>query len=98
MRRCNDGYVNATQILKALGIEKKECQEILEKKFPECEKKQGGYAKYQGVWIPVDKGLELCISYGFEEKLQSLLTDDRCAGGPGSYFIRSRSLGKTVNF
>jgi hypothetical protein len=33
--------VNATQILKALGIEKKERLEILEKKFPECEKKAG---------------------------------------------------------
>jgi hypothetical protein len=81
-RRCNDGWVNATQVLKALSIEKSMRQRIL-KEFPEGQKVQGGCANYQGVWVPVEKGLDLhkkYKKYEYEEKLQSLLTDHRCAG------------------
>ena len=52
MRRRQDAYLNATQILKIAGIEKAKRTKILEKEIltGEHEKVQGGYGKYQGTW------------------------------------------------
>lgn len=78
MRRRNDSWVNATQILKVAGVDKGKRTKILEKEIQtgEHEKVQGGYGKYQGTWIKFDRGVEVCRQYGVEELLRPLLTYD----------------------
>ncbi|KAH8588022.1 hypothetical protein B0O99DRAFT_677698 [Bisporella sp. PMI_857] len=78
MRRRNDSWLNATQILKVAGIEKPKRTRILEKDIfiGEHEKVQGGYGKYQGTWIKFERGLEFCGQYGVEELLRPLLSYD----------------------
>jgi len=78
MRRRNDSWLNATQILKVAGIEKGKRTKVLEKEIliGEHEKVQGGYGKYQGTWIKFERGLEFCRQYGVEEMLRPLLTYD----------------------
>lgn len=53
MRRRNDSYVNATQILKVAGVDKGRRTKILEKEIlpGKHEIVQGGYGKYQGTWF-----------------------------------------------
>ncbi|OAD68374.1 apses-type HTH transcription regulator, partial [Phycomyces blakesleeanus NRRL 1555(-)] len=65
MRRRSDSYMNATQILKLAGIDKGKRTKILDREVltGEHEKVQGGYGKYQGTWIPWDKGKELAERY-----------------------------------
>ena len=72
MRRRNDSWLNATQILKVAGIEKGKRTKVLEKEIlvGEHEKVQGGYGKYQGTWIKFERGLEFCRQYGVEEMLR----------------------------
>ncbi|KAI8611603.1 transcription regulator HTH, apses-type DNA-binding domain-containing protein [Chytriomyces sp. MP71] len=75
MRRHADGWLNATQLLKVAGItEKSRRTKILEACHLEgpCEKVQGGFGKYQGTWVPVDKAVEICKQYGIEERLEPL--------------------------
>ena len=52
MRRRNDSYINATQILKVANIDKGRRTKILEREVlsGQHEKIQGGYGKYQGTW------------------------------------------------
>ena len=78
MRRRNDSWLNATQILKVAGVEKGKRTKILEKEIQtgEHEKVQGGYGKYQGTWIKFERGVEVCRQYGVEEMLRPLLTYD----------------------
>ncbi|KAH7163439.1 hypothetical protein B0J13DRAFT_431670 [Dactylonectria estremocensis] len=78
MRRRNDSWLNATQILKVAGVDKGKRTKILEKEIQtgEHEKVQGGYGKYQGTWIKFDRGVQVCRQYGVEELLRSLLTYD----------------------
>ncbi len=78
MRRRNDSWLNATQILKVAGIEKGKRTKVLEKEIliGEHEKVQGGYGKYQGTWIKFERGLEFCRQYGVDEMLRPLLTYD----------------------
>ncbi|KAF9779138.1 apses-domain-containing protein [Thelephora terrestris] len=66
MRRRADSYVNATQILKVAGVEKGRRTKILEKEIlpGKHEIVQGGYGKYQGTWIPLERGQELAQRYG----------------------------------
>jgi ankyrin repeat protein len=83
MRRQNDGWLNATQILKVAGVDKGRRTKILEKEIQtgEHEKVQGGYGKYQGTWIPFERGVEVCRQYGVEEILMRLLTHKRSQDG-----------------
>ena len=55
MRRRNDSYVNATQILKVAGVDKGRRTKILEKEIlpGKHEIVQGGYGKYQGTWYAI---------------------------------------------
>jgi ankyrin repeat protein len=86
MRRQTDGWLNATQILKVAGVDKGRRTKILEKEIQtgEHEKVQGGYGKYQGTWIPFDRGVEVCRQYGVEEILMRLLTHKRGQEGGGA--------------
>ncbi|KAI0114351.1 hypothetical protein GGR51DRAFT_546500 [Nemania sp. FL0031] len=78
MRRRNDSWLNATQILKVARIDKGKRTKILEKEIQtgEHEKVQGGYGKYQGTWIRFERGVEVCKQYHVEELLRPLLTYD----------------------
>ncbi|KAH9256723.1 hypothetical protein BASA81_005228 [Batrachochytrium salamandrivorans] len=82
MRRRHDSYLNATQILKVAGIDKGRRTKILEKEIlnGDHEKVQGGYGKYQGTWIPFERGVQLAQQYGVEGLLEPLLnfTADEC--------------------
>jgi regulatory protein SWI6 len=85
MRRRNDGWLNATQILKVAGVDKGKRTKVLEKEIlvGEHEKVQGGYGKYQGTWISYKRGREFCRQYGVEEMLRPLLDYDVSADGSG---------------
>ncbi|KAJ4469527.1 transcription factor [Lentinula aciculospora] len=74
MRRRGDSYVNATQILKVAGIDKGRRTKILEKEIlpGKHEIVQGGYGKYQGTWIPLDRGRDIASQYGVLPLLASL--------------------------
>lgn len=78
MRRRNDSWLNATQILKVAGIEKGKRTKVLEKEIlaGEHEKVQGGYGKYQGTWVNYKRGVDFCRQYGVEELLRPLLEYD----------------------
>ncbi|KAG7288386.1 hypothetical protein NEMBOFW57_007918 [Staphylotrichum longicolle] len=86
MRRQTDGWLNATQILKVAGVDKGRRTKILEKEIQtgEHEKVQGGYGKYQGTWIPFERGVEVCHQYGVAELLMRLLTHKRGQEGAGT--------------
>jgi hypothetical protein len=51
MRRREDGWLNATQILKVAGFDKPQRTRVLERDVQKDthEKVQGGYGKYQGM-------------------------------------------------
>lgn len=88
MRRRNDHWLNATQILKVAGVDKGKRTKVLEKEIltGEHEKVQGGYGKYQGTWISYQRGREFCRQYGVEDLLKPLLeydmNGDGANGGP----------------
>ncbi|KAG0366029.1 hypothetical protein BC939DRAFT_505006 [Gamsiella multidivaricata] len=75
MRRRSDSYLNATQILKVAEFDKPQRTRILEREVQtgEHEKVQGGYGKYQGTWVPYDRGVQLCQEYNVLQLLQPLL-------------------------
>ncbi|KAF8929185.1 transcriptional regulator swi6 [Dissophora ornata] len=78
MRRKQDSYLNATQILKVAGIEKGKRTKILERDvlIGEHEKVQGGYGKYQGTWVPFQRGKDLAKEYKVEPILRPLFDYD----------------------
>ncbi|KAF9926068.1 transcriptional regulator swi6 [Linnemannia zychae] len=78
MRRKQDSYLNATQILKVAGIEKGRRTKILEREVlpGEHEKIQGGYGKYQGTWVPFQRGKDLAKQYEVEPFLRALFEYD----------------------
>lgn len=83
MRRRSDSYLNATQILKVAGIDKGRRTKILEREIlaGEHEKVQGGYGKYQGTWVPFERGRELAEHYGVEHYLRPLFLYDPSING-----------------
>ncbi|KAI0305819.1 hypothetical protein B0F90DRAFT_1693739 [Multifurca ochricompacta] len=74
MRRRADSYVNATQILKVAGVDKGRRTKILEKEIlpGKHEIVQGGYGKYQGTWIPLERGRDIALQYGVANLLAPL--------------------------
>ncbi|ATZ56792.1 hypothetical protein BCIN_14g00280 [Botrytis cinerea B05.10] len=74
MRRRQDDWINATHILKAAGFDKPARTRILEREVQkeEHEKIQGGYGKYQGTWVPLDKGQSLAQRNNIYEKLRAI--------------------------
>ncbi|TFK56136.1 apses-domain-containing protein [Heliocybe sulcata] len=75
MRRRSDSWLNATQILKVAGFDKPQRTRILEREVQKGvhEKVQGGYGKYQGTWIPLERSLELCRHYNCEQHLRPIM-------------------------
>ncbi|KAK9384353.1 hypothetical protein V1515DRAFT_542125 [Lipomyces mesembrius] len=72
MRRRSDAWMNATQILKVANFDKPQRTRILEREVQKGihEKIQGGYGKYQGTWVPLDRGREIAMQYRVEELLR----------------------------
>ncbi|EXJ82507.1 hypothetical protein A1O3_06320 [Capronia epimyces CBS 606.96] len=85
MRRRNDSWLNATQILKVAGVDKGKRTKVLEKEITgEHEKVQGGYGKYQGTWVGYQRGREFARQYGVEHILLPLFEYDLASDGmPG---------------
>src|SRR5690606_24451667 len=75
MRRRSDGWLNATQILKVADFDKPARTRILEREVQrgKHEKVQGGYGKYQGTWVPLERGRELAQMYKVEHLLRPIL-------------------------
>ncbi|KAI0786400.1 transcription factor [Abortiporus biennis] len=84
MRRRSDSWMNATQILKVAGFDKPQRTRILEREVQkgEHEKVQGGYGKYQGTWIPLERGIELAKQYNCEHLLLPLIDFQPDASSP----------------
>ncbi|BGP15649.1 transcriptional regulator swi6 [Rhodosporidiobolus nylandii] len=74
MRRRDDSWLNATQILKVAGVDKGKRTKILEKDIAQGvhEKVQGGYGRYQGTWIPFERAVELANAFGVSHLLAPL--------------------------
>ncbi|SNX87955.1 related to MBP1 - transcription factor, subunit of the MBF factor [Melanopsichium pennsylvanicum] len=74
MRRRSDSWLNATQILKVVGLDKPQRTRVLEREIQKGihEKVQGGYGKYQGTWIPLDVAIELAERYNILDLLQPI--------------------------
>ncbi|KAG8947259.1 hypothetical protein FRC04_010835 [Tulasnella sp. 424] len=75
MRRRSDGWLNATQILKVAGFDKPQRTRVLEREVQkgEHEKVQGGYGKYQGTWVPLERGLLLAKQYNIGHFIQPIV-------------------------
>ncbi|KAJ8327865.1 hypothetical protein QVD99_006394 [Batrachochytrium dendrobatidis] len=82
MRRKHDAFVNATQILRAAGLPKPARTKVLEKDISmgPHEKIQGGYAGFQGTWVPLDSAIMLAETYKMWDELQPLLEYDVDSG------------------
>ncbi|KAI8586208.1 transcription regulator HTH, apses-type DNA-binding domain-containing protein, partial [Geranomyces variabilis] len=76
MRRMADAYINATQILRAAGLPKPQRTKILERDVTGGvhEKVQGGYAGFQGTWIPLDSARLLARAHSVEQDVEELLS------------------------
>ncbi|KAI0047293.1 transcription factor [Auriscalpium vulgare] len=84
MRRRSDSWLNATQILKVAGFDKPQRTRVLEREVQkgEHEKVQGGYGKYQGTWIPLERGLQLAKQYNCENLLRPIIDFQPAAKSP----------------
>ncbi|KAF8631274.1 hypothetical protein AX15_002600 [Amanita polypyramis BW_CC] len=84
MRRRADSWLNATQILKVAGFDKPQRTRVLEREVQkgEHEKVQGGYGKYQGTWIPLERGLGLAKQYNCEHLLRPIIEFQPAAKSP----------------
>ncbi|KAL1721376.1 hypothetical protein EV715DRAFT_195112 [Schizophyllum commune] len=84
MRRRSDSWLNATQILKVAGFDKPQRTRVLEREVQkgEHEKVQGGYGKYQGTWIPIERGLSLARQYNCEHLLRPIIEFQPAAKSP----------------
>lgn len=74
MRRKSDSWINATHILKIAKFPKARRTRILEKDVQTGvhEKVQGGYGKYQGTYVPLERGREIAASFGVYEVLKPI--------------------------
>ncbi|KAF8076049.1 transcription factor [Lyophyllum atratum] len=84
MRRRADSWLNATQILKVAGFDKPQRTRVLEREVQkgEHEKVQGGYGKYQGTWIPLERGLGLAKQYNCDSLLRPIIEFQPAAKSP----------------
>lgn len=82
MIRKGDGFVNATQILRAAGLPKPARTKVLEREVTRGihEKVQGGYAGSQGTWIPLDSAILLARQYEIYDDCLPLFSYDMTSG------------------
>ncbi|KAH3671897.1 hypothetical protein OGAPHI_000083 [Ogataea philodendri] len=74
MRRKIDGWINATHILKVANFPKAKRTRILERdvQVGVHEKVQGGYGKYQGTWVPMDRAIDIANEFGVYDELKPI--------------------------
>ncbi|KAG7922298.1 hypothetical protein KL905_002320 [Ogataea polymorpha] len=74
MRRKKDGWINATHILKVANFPKAKRTRILERdvQVGVHEKVQGGYGKYQGTWVPMERAVDIANEFGVYDELKPL--------------------------
>ncbi|GMK57687.1 hypothetical protein CspeluHIS016_0405210 [Cutaneotrichosporon spelunceum] len=98
MRRMADSWVNATQILKVAGISKSVRTKMLEKQVQtqQHEKVQGGYGKYQGTWIPLDRGRALAEQVGVLHYLAPIFDFVPSPSGPPALPMRGNTPNKAA--
>ncbi|KAI5791041.1 hypothetical protein FPQ18DRAFT_337569 [Pyronema domesticum] len=74
MRRRSDSWINATQILKVADFDKPQRTRILEREVQRGvhEKVQGGYGKYQGTWVPLDRARAIAEQYNVDTLLSPI--------------------------
>lgn len=65
--------MNATQILKAAGIDKSQRTKILDRVDYAHEKIQGGYGKFQGTWVALEDARDLANIYGIFGAVKPLI-------------------------
>lgn len=84
MRRKSDGWINATHILKVAEFPKAKRTRILEKdvQIGVHEKVQGGYGKYQGTWVPLERARELAKQFEVDKTLAPILEFTAVDGQP----------------
>ncbi|KAG7861576.1 hypothetical protein KL919_002310 [Ogataea angusta] len=84
MRRCEDDWVNATQILKIAGFGKAQRTRLLEKEVHQFkhQKIQGGYGRFQGTWVPLDFARELAQTHKIPTENSKVLYYDREKDAP----------------
>jgi regulatory protein SWI6 len=82
MRRARDSYVNATQVLRAAGMLKPQRTKVLEKYVlsGKHDKVQGGFAGFQGTWVPLDQAIEFAKEYEVLDDLMPLFEYDISSG------------------
>ncbi|KAI8322255.1 apses-domain-containing protein [Martensiomyces pterosporus] len=75
MRRRKDSYVNVTQILKCAQYDKPHRTRFLEREIHTGihEKVQGGYGKYQGTWVPLERAISLARQLNVYDALRHVL-------------------------
>ncbi|KAJ1651816.1 Transcription factor MBP, partial [Dispira simplex] len=78
MRRKHDNYINITQIFKVAGLDKSKRTRCLERRVHNGvhEKVQGGYGRYQGTWVPLEKAVDLVREFGLWDRLKGILELD----------------------
>lgn len=83
MRRRQDGWVNATHILKSADFPKAKRTRILERdvQIGQHEKVQGGYGKYQGTWVPLERAKEIAKEFNVLDVLQPILEVEHLFAG-----------------
>ncbi|KAJ8602755.1 hypothetical protein MRB53_042382 [Persea americana] len=98
MRRRKDDWMNATQILKVAGFDKPQRTRILEREVQkgEHEKVQGGYGKYQGTWIPFERGVELATQYEVADIMAPILNYRAGSATPPPALSIRRAASRTV--
>ncbi|PWN51202.1 apses-domain-containing protein [Violaceomyces palustris] len=101
MRRRADGWLNATQILKVVGLDKPQRTRVLEREVQKGvhEKVQGGYGKYQGTWIPLEVAIDLAERYNIQNLLHPITSYVPSAESPPpapKHVIASSSRAKKV--
>lgn len=69
MRRKHDDWINITQVFKIAKFSKTQRTKVLEKESSdmENEKVQGGYGRFQGTWIPLDKAKYMVNKYNIRD-------------------------------
>ncbi|CDK29570.1 unnamed protein product [Kuraishia capsulata CBS 1993] len=84
MRRQQDGWINATHILKVADFPKAKRTRILERDVQTGthEKIQGGYGKYQGTWVPLERAREIAVQFGVDGELSAIFDFAPNAGDP----------------
>ncbi|KAI8910122.1 transcription regulator HTH, apses-type DNA-binding domain-containing protein [Gorgonomyces haynaldii] len=73
MKRQRDGYVNASNVLKAAKLPKKKRKKILDKLMTlKHEKVSVGFYLFQGIYVPLEDAKRLAKTWKLDKQLENL--------------------------